>query len=154
MSVPRATPTHTIYYSALVGGGRRPFGPHLAAAKVSHTLSAEHVGRGGCPQWVVFCSSQAGRVVQTRGAPHQPTLFTIPHWLAGGAAHLDHTWPPRRSPGRVPEQAQMYAHHAREGPTPCKFACPRSPNRIIPSHFAFRVILNHANLHARDTQTG
>ena len=27
----RPTPTHTIYYSALVGGGRRPFGPHLAA---------------------------------------------------------------------------------------------------------------------------
>ena len=94
----RPTPTHTIYYSALVGGGRRPFGPHLAAAKVSHTLSAEHVGRGGCPQWVVFCSSQAGRVVQTRGAPHQPTLFTIPRWLAGGAAHVDHTLPPRRSP--------------------------------------------------------
>ncbi len=46
----RPTPTHTIYYSALVGGGRRPFGPHLAAAEVSHTLSAEHVGRGGCPK--------------------------------------------------------------------------------------------------------
>jgi hypothetical protein len=94
----RPTPTHTIYYSALVGGGRRPFGPHLAAAKVSHTLSAEHVGRGGCPKWVVFCSSQAGRVVQPRGAQRQPTLFTIPRWLAGGAAHLDHTLPPRRSP--------------------------------------------------------
>jgi hypothetical protein len=90
----RPTPTHTIYYSALVGGGRRPFGPHLAAA----TLSAEHVGRGGCPKWVVFCSSQAGRVVQPRGAPHQPTLFTMLRWLAGGAAHLDHTLPPRRSP--------------------------------------------------------
>ncbi len=94
----RPTPTHTIYYSALVGKGRRAFGPHLAAAEVSHTLSAEHVGRGGCPKWVVFCSSQAGRVVQPRGAPHQPTLFTIPRWLAGGAAHLDHTLPPRRSP--------------------------------------------------------
>jgi hypothetical protein len=80
----RPTPTHTIYYAALVGGGRRPFGPHLAAAAVSQTLSAEHVGRGGCPTWVVFCSSQDGRVVQPRGAPHQPTLFTIPRWLAGG----------------------------------------------------------------------
>ena len=94
----RPTPTHTIYYSALVGVGRRSFGPHLAAPEISNTLSAEHVGRGGCPQWVVFCSSQAGRVVQTRGAPHQPTLCTIPRWLAWGAAHLDHTLPPRRSP--------------------------------------------------------
>jgi hypothetical protein len=94
----RPTPTHTIFYSALVGGRRRPFGPHLAAAEVSQTLSAEYVGRGGCPNWVVFCSSQAGRVVQPRGAPHQPTLFTIPRWLARGAAHLDHTLPPRRSP--------------------------------------------------------
>ena len=50
------------------------------------------------PKWVVFCSSQAGRVVQPRGAPRQPTLFSIPRWLAGGAAHLDHTLPPRRSP--------------------------------------------------------
>ena len=61
-----------------------------------NTLGA--VGRGGCPKWVVFCSSQAARVVQPRGAPRQPTLFTIPRWLAGGAAHLDHTLPPRRSP--------------------------------------------------------
>jgi hypothetical protein len=94
----RPTPTHTICYSALVGGGRRPFGPHLAAAEVSQTLSAEHVGRGGCPKWVVLCSSQAGRVVQPRGVQRQPTLFAIPRWLAGGAAHLDHTLPPRRSP--------------------------------------------------------
>ena len=116
----RPAPTHTIYYSALVGGGRRPFGPHLAAAKVSHTLSAEHVGRGGCPQWVVFCSSQAGRVVQTRGAPHQPTLFTIPRWLAGGAAHLDHTWPPRRSLGRG----------ARASPNVCT-SCPGGPETML-----------------------
>ena len=44
----RPEQTHTSCYSALVGGGRRAFGPHLAAAEVSDTLSAEHVGRRGC----------------------------------------------------------------------------------------------------------
>ena len=37
-------------------------------------------------------------MVQPRGAPNKPTLFAIPRWLAGGAAHVDHTLPPRRSP--------------------------------------------------------
>ena len=58
-----------------------------------NTLGAEVVHSG-----LFFCSSQAGRVVQTRGAPHQPTLCIIPRWFAGSAAHLDHTLPPRSSP--------------------------------------------------------
>ena len=71
----RPKQTHTICYSALVGGGRRACGPHLAAAVVSHTLSAEHVGRGGCSNSLFFVPAGPG-AWSNRAAPQ-----TNPHYL-------------------------------------------------------------------------
>ncbi len=117
----RPTPTHTIYYSALVGGGRRPFGPHLAAAEVSHTLSAEQLARA-CFAYVF-------------GWPRvRPSMLCIRFWLAPGppqhALHTFFGWSQAR-PGMLcirfwlapgPPQHVLHTFLACPGPAPACFA--------------------------------